>query len=30
LLNFNISNETGLVLDIIHHIGDFLMHPCRA
>lgn len=25
LLNFNISNETGLVLDIIHHIGDFLM-----
>ena len=25
LFNFNVSQETNLVIDIIHHIGDFLM-----
>ncbi len=25
LFNFNIPQETGLVLEIIHHVGDFLM-----
>jgi len=25
LVNFNFSQETGLVIDLIHHLGDFLM-----